>query len=114
MDLGLGGKTALVTGGSKGIGRAVAQTLAAEGAHAAICSRDAGALKQAAADIERATGGRVDVIPGDLSQRAEVTRVAAEALARLGRLDILVNNAGAIKGEISSARRTRSGSTAGA
>ena len=51
-----------------------------------ICSRDAGTLKQAAADIERATGGH------------EVVRVAKDAVARLGRLDILVNNAGAIKG----------------
>lgn len=59
MDLGLRGKTALVTGGSKGIGRAVARTLAAEGARVVICSRDAGALKDAAGDIERATGGRV-------------------------------------------------------
>ncbi|HJV58869.1 MAG TPA: SDR family NAD(P)-dependent oxidoreductase, partial [Methylomirabilota bacterium] len=89
MDLGLRGKTALVTGGSKGIGRAVARTLAAEGARVVICSRDAGALKDAAADIERATGGQVDGVAGDLSQHAEVRRVAAEALARLGRLDIL-------------------------
>lgn len=98
MDLGLRGKTALVTGGSKGIGRAVARTLAAEGARVAICSRDAGALKGAAADIERATGGHVETVSGDLSRREEVSRVAAEALSRLGRLDILVNNAGAIKG----------------
>ncbi len=98
MDLGLRGKTALVTGGSKGIGRAVARTLAAEGVRVAICSRDANALKQTAADIERATSGHVDVVPGDLSQRGEITRVAAEALTRLGRLDVLVNNAGAIKG----------------
>jgi len=98
MDLGLKGKTALVTGGSKGIGRAVAKTLAAEGARVAICSRDASALKQAATDIERETGGRVETVPGDLSQPSEVSRVAADALARLGRLDILVNNAGAIKG----------------
>ena len=98
MDLGLKGKIALVTGGSKGIGRAVAQTLAAEGARVVICSRDASALKQAATDIERETGGRVETVPGDLSQASEVSRVAADALTRLGRLDILVNNAGAIKG----------------
>jgi 3-oxoacyl-[acyl-carrier protein] reductase len=98
MDLGLAGKTALVTGGSRGIGRAVAQTLAAEGVRVGICSRDAGALKRAASDIERAAGGHVEVLAGDLSRREEVSRVAAEALSRLGRLDILVNNAGAIKG----------------
>ena len=98
MDLGLEGKTVLVTGGSKGIGRAVARTLATEGAHVAICSRDEGTLKDAAAEIERATGRRIEVVPGDLSRREEVSRVAAASLARLGRLDILVNNAGAIKG----------------
>jgi 3-oxoacyl-[acyl-carrier protein] reductase len=98
MDLGLKRKTALVTGGSKGIGRAVAQSLAAEGARVMICARDAGTLKQAAADIERATGGRVETSSADLSTPAEVARVAKDAVARLGRLDILVNNAGAIKG----------------
>ena len=98
MDLGLKGKTALVTGGSKGIGRAVAQSLAAEGARVMICSRDVSTLGQAAADIARATGGHVETIAADLSQHAEVVRVARDAIARLGRLDILVNNAGAIKG----------------
>jgi 3-oxoacyl-[acyl-carrier protein] reductase len=63
-----------------------------------ICSRDAGTLKQAAADIERATGGHVETSSADLSQLAEVVRVAKDAVARLDRLDILVNNAGAIKG----------------
>jgi len=63
-----------------------------------ICSRDAGTLKQAAADIERATGGHVETASADLSQHAEVVRVAKDAVARLGRLDVLVNNAGAIKG----------------
>src|SRR4029453_13005544 len=98
MDLGLEGKTALVTGGSKGIGRAVARTLAAEGARVAICSRDEGTLKDAATEIERATGRRVEVVPGDLSRREEVSRVAAVSLVPLGPHDILVNNAGAIKG----------------
>jgi 3-oxoacyl-[acyl-carrier protein] reductase len=98
MDLGLEGKTALVTGGSKGIGRAVARALAAEGARVMICARDRGALERAAADIADATGGRVETVAADLSQHPEVGRVAKETLARLGRLDVLVNNAGAIKG----------------
>ena len=96
MDLGLTGKTALVTGGSKGIGRAVARSLAAEGARVMICSRDAAPLAQAALDVERATGGRVETVAADLSRHDEVVRVAKDAVARLGRLDILVNNAGAI------------------
>jgi NAD(P)-dependent dehydrogenase (short-subunit alcohol dehydrogenase family) len=107
MDLGLKGKTALVTGGSKGIGRAVARSLAAEGARVMICSRDAATLGHAAADVERATGGHVETISADLSRHDEVVRVAKDAVTRLGRLDILVNNAGAIKGAIFSRRRTR-------
>jgi 3-oxoacyl-[acyl-carrier protein] reductase len=98
MDLELTGKTALVTGGSKGIGRAVARTLAAEGARVIICARGEAALKSAAADIERETGRTVDTLAADLSDRGEVGRTAEEAIRRLGRLDVLVNNAGAIKG----------------
>ena len=98
MDLELRGKTALVTGGSRGIGRAVAAGLAAEGATVMITSRDASTLERAAKEIAAATGRSVETIAADLSERAEVARVAAEAVSRLGRLDILINNAGAIKG----------------
>jgi 3-oxoacyl-[acyl-carrier protein] reductase len=98
MDLGLRDKTALVTGGSKGIGRAVARALAAEGARVMICARGADALTQAALEIERETGREVLTVAADLSTLTEVKRVAAEAVTRLGRLDILVNNAGAVKG----------------
>ncbi|HEV8437631.1 MAG TPA: SDR family oxidoreductase [Methylomirabilota bacterium] len=98
MELGLRGKTALVTGGSKGIGRAVAYGLAAEGARVAICSRDAEALGRAAREIEAKTGVAVLTMAADLSELETVRRVTTEAVSRLGRLDILVNNAGAIKG----------------
>ena len=98
MDLGLGGKTALVTGGSKGIGRSVAQALSAEGARVMICARDADTLAGAAHGIEKATGGTVLTVAADLSDRDSVGRVAREAISQLGGLDILVNNAGAIKG----------------
>ncbi|MBI2526957.1 MAG: SDR family oxidoreductase [Candidatus Rokubacteria bacterium] len=97
MDLGLGDRTALVTGGSKGIGRAVARALASEGARVMICARDAGTLARAASEIEAATGRRVETIAADLGEREGVQRAAAEAVSRLGRLDILVNNAGAIR-----------------
>jgi 3-oxoacyl-[acyl-carrier protein] reductase len=98
MELGLRNKTALVTGGSKGIGRAVAHALASEGVRVMICARDAESLERAAREIGAATGGVVLSAAADLSELAVVNRVAADALARLGRLDILVNNAGAIKG----------------
>jgi NAD(P)-dependent dehydrogenase (short-subunit alcohol dehydrogenase family) len=98
MELGLRDKTALVTGGSKGIGRAVARALAGEGARVMICARDPEALASAAADIEAATGRPVRTMAADLGELPEVTRVARGAVSALGRLDILVNNAGAIKG----------------
>jgi len=94
MDLNLKGKRVLVTGGSKGIGKASAQVLAAEGCVAMIASRDAKALQAAAGEIKSATGAEVKWKAIDLSQRG-----AAEALAAwAGDLDILVNNAGAIPG----------------
>jgi 3-oxoacyl-[acyl-carrier protein] reductase len=97
MNLGLTGKTALVTGGSKGIGRAVAQALATEGARVAIVARDSAALGAVAAEIRAKTGGAVDAIAADLSELSGVTRVVDDARGRLGRIDILVNNAGAIR-----------------
>ena len=98
MDLELRGKTALVTGASKGIGRAITLGLAAEGVKVAMCARDKAALESAALEIGRATDGEVVVVPGDLSRLDEVTRVVETSKSRLGRLDILVNNAGAIRG----------------
>lgn len=94
MDLNLKGKRALVTGGSKGIGRACAQVLAEEGAQVMIASRDAASLEAAAADIKAKTGAAVTWKAADLSQRG----VAEELAAAAGELDILVNNAGAIPG----------------
>src|SRR6266498_1975443 len=98
MELGLRNKTALVTGGSKGIGRAAARALAREGAQVMICAREGETLARAAEEIGAATGRPVLTVAADLSELASVARVAAEAVSRLGRLDILVNNAGAIKG----------------
>lgn len=94
MDLNLKGKRALVTGGSKGIGRACAQVLAEEGCMVTIAARDAVALKTAAADIKAKTGAEVQWRAADLSQRGVAEALAADA----GDLDILVNNAGAIPG----------------
>ena len=94
MDLDLKGKRALVTGGSKGIGKACAQALADEGCEVMIASRDAKALQAAAQEIKAATGAEVKWKSSDLSQRG----VAEELASWAGDLDVLVNNAGAIPG----------------
>ncbi len=98
MDLELKGKTALVTGASRGIGRAVALGLAKEGARVALCARDKAALEHAATEIRRQGGPEAVVIPGDLSRLEDVDRVVGAARSGLGRIDVLVNNAGAIRG----------------
>ena len=98
MDFELKGKTALVTGGSKGIGRAVGLALAREGVRVALCARKPGDLEHAAADIKRATGGEALCLPADLSALSAVEDVVAAARKHFGRIDILVNNAGAIRG----------------
>jgi NAD(P)-dependent dehydrogenase (short-subunit alcohol dehydrogenase family) len=92
MDLELSGKLALVTGASKGIGRATAMILAQEGCHVALVARGRVALDQTAREIERQSSVSARVISADLSQQGEIERVAAEC----AELDILVNNAGAI------------------
>ena len=92
MDLQLAGKTALITGGSKGIGRATADVLAAEGCNVILVARDPAALEEAAAGIRAKRQVNVRTIAADLSTDAAVRKVAAEA----GDIDILVNNAGAI------------------
>ena len=92
MDLKLAGKTALVTGGSKGIGRATGEVLAGEGCNVILVAREQGNLEEAAAAIRARHQVNVRVIAADLSSDAAVRRVADEA----GALDILVNNAGAI------------------
>lgn len=100
MDLQLTGKTALVTGGSEGIGKAIAMALAREGVDVAICARRQDLLERAAREIADATGRRVVPIPADLtdSQKADAfIRRGAEAL---GRVDIMVNNAGSAPGGV--------------
>jgi NAD(P)-dependent dehydrogenase (short-subunit alcohol dehydrogenase family) len=97
MDLGLRGKTALITGGSKGIGRACAEALGGEGCTIAIVARDPETLKAAAEHVRKAAGCEVHALAADLSSLAGIETMVAEAHRRLGRIDILVNNAGAIR-----------------
>lgn len=90
----LSGRVALVTGGSKGIGRAIAEGFAAAGAELFLCARGEGPLAAAAEEIRRQSGSRVEVATADMARRDEVNRLAQAALDAFGRVDILVNNAG--------------------
>ena len=94
MDLQLAGRTALVTGASAGIGRAIAVALAAEGVRLAVSARRRDRLGELADEIERSGGVRPAVIGQDLMQPEAPQRIAEQALAALGKVEILVNNAG--------------------
>jgi NAD(P)-dependent dehydrogenase (short-subunit alcohol dehydrogenase family) len=90
----MNGRTALITGGTGGIGRATAMGLGRLGANVAITGRDAFRAEDTAQEIREATGATVFVFLADLSSQAEVRRLAAEALDRLPAIDVLVNNVG--------------------
>jgi 3-oxoacyl-[acyl-carrier protein] reductase len=94
MDLKLAGKTALITGSSKGIGRATAEILAGEGCNVILVARTAADLDAAKSAIVRKANVRVDTVAADLSDSANVNRLAQD----YPDIDILVNNAGAIPG----------------
>ena len=93
MDLGLGGKVALVAASSRGLGRAVAEELAREGARVVVCARGDAALHETAAAI-RALGAEVEAIVGDVSNPADVLRIVESATRAFGRIDVLVTNGG--------------------
>jgi NAD(P)-dependent dehydrogenase (short-subunit alcohol dehydrogenase family) len=93
MDLQLTGKRAIVTGGSRGIGKAIALALASEGVDVALIARNAAPLEQTASEIAAKTSRRVVGITGDTGDDASVKKMVAEAVSRLGGVDILVNNA---------------------
>lgn len=94
MDLGIRGKGALVCAGSRGIGKACAEALAAEGAQVAVCARDAAVLGESAREIAARTGSRVLAVPADLSRPGEIDALFDELDRSFGEIDILVNNAG--------------------
>ncbi len=94
MDLGLKGKVALVAASSKGLGFAIAEELAAEGAHLIVNARGEEALKTASESIADQFGSEVLAIPGDLSVSSDIERIVGEGIAKFGHIDILVTNSG--------------------
>lgn len=94
MDLGLHGKVALVAAASKGLGRAIAEELAREGASVAMCARGEDALRNARDEIATTTSADVLAIAGDVSDPRDVQRIVRVTMERFGKVDILVTNAG--------------------
>ena len=107
MDLGLTGKVAIVTGGSRGIGRAIARELAREGVDVAICARQRQALDEAAKALSQETGRRIIPIVADTMSSESVAQLVKATVAALGRVDVLVNNAstpgGMVRGPLADA-----------
>jgi NAD(P)-dependent dehydrogenase (short-subunit alcohol dehydrogenase family) len=110
MDLKLKGRGAFITGGSMGIGKAVAEILASEGVSVAIAARGKEALEKAAAELRQKTGGNILPLPTDVTSMDSVQRSMDAAAAEFGRLDILVNGAaapgGLVRAEIDEASDT--------
>ncbi len=94
MDLGIKRKVALVLAASKGLGRASAAALAAEGVQVVIGSRNKQVLEKTAQEIQQATGSRVLALPTDVTKEEELEAIVTAAVQEFGRIDILVNNAG--------------------
>jgi len=94
MDLGLKNKVALVAASSQGLGRAVAEELAAEGASLVLCARDSRTLAETAASIAEKTNAHVLAVPADVTVAEDIKRLVDAGNERFGRIDILVTNAG--------------------
>lgn len=94
MDLGVKGKAALVTASSRGIGRATAEILAAEGARVAMCARSAADVTRAAAEIRERTGADVLAVQADVTKPEDIARLVQRTVEAFGAVQILVNNAG--------------------
>lgn len=94
MDLGLNGQVALVAASSRGLGRAIATGLAAEGARIVVSGRDESSLAETAREIRKATGAEVDHVTADLTRAESVRTLVGETAERFGGVDVLVTNAG--------------------
>jgi NAD(P)-dependent dehydrogenase (short-subunit alcohol dehydrogenase family) len=107
MDLGLQGRAAIVTGGSRGIGRAIAKMLASEGMDVAICARQRQPLDEAAKALSQETGRRIIPIVADTMSSESVAQLVDATLRAFGRVDVLVNNAstpgGMVRGPLAEA-----------
>ena len=107
MDLGLTGRVAIVTGGSRGIGRAIAQVLASEGVDVAICARQRQALDEAAKALSQETGRRIIPIVADTMSSESVAHLVDATVRAFGHVDVLVNNAstpgGMVRGPLAEA-----------
>jgi 2-hydroxycyclohexanecarboxyl-CoA dehydrogenase len=94
MDLGLAGKTAIVTGGASNIGKAITEGLFGEGANVVIADVDASQSQRVADDLQASASGKVMFVKTDVGDREQVQQMTERALATFGQVDILVNNAG--------------------
>ena len=100
MDLGLNGKVAIVTGGSRGIGKVIARELAKEGVDVAICARNAESLEVSAKELSSETGRKIVPIVADMTDTNAVENMINTTIASLGKVDILVNNAAMVGGQV--------------
>jgi 3-oxoacyl-[acyl-carrier protein] reductase len=96
MELGLKGKVVLVTGASKGIGKAIAASFAAEGAKVAIAARSSADLEKAPDEIAKSTGAEVMSVAADSTKAEDIIRMTNEVVKRFGTVHVLVNNAGGV------------------
>jgi 3-oxoacyl-[acyl-carrier protein] reductase len=94
VDIGLDGKSAVITGGSKGLGLAMAQRFAASGADVAILARNPNTLAEAKQQTQAGAKGKAATVSADVSKAPDIRRAYDAVMSELGKIDILVNNAG--------------------